>query len=197
VQEDDAFAGFDRNARGLFLTPAVIDADGTAEIISTDISGSLLVRPIDSDGTESSVDTILVQNELLNDAVPVQLGQQNWLTLGALNGSNRVSVVIGSQRGGVSLLHLNVGSGENPGEQVALLIYPNPATEGTTTLEASGLMRSVQVINTAGQLVQDYVLSEPLSEVNLESATLPTGLYIIRAFFAQGGVVSTKLLVHN
>lgn len=199
VQEDDAFGGFDRNARGLFLTPAVVDSngDGSAEIISTDVSGSLLIRPIDSDGTGETVDTILVQNELLNDAVPVQLGQQSWLASGILAGSNRVSVVIGSQRGGVSLLHLNAGSGENPGKQVELLIYPNPATEGATTLEANSLIRSVQVINTAGQIMQDYVLSEPLSEVNLESATLPTGLYIIRAFFVQGGAVSTKLLVHN
>lgn len=196
--EDDAFAGIDRNARGLFLAPAVADTDGekTAEILSTDVSGNLLIRSLEHENnTEISVDTVSIRNSLSSEISPVLLGRQSWLATGQLTGSGVLSVVVGSQRGGVSLMHLDTD--RRPSEQLSLLVYPNPATNGTTKLEASQPMRSIQLINVAGQVVKDYTLAEPLDQINLESAVLPTGLYVIRVFLAQGGTASTKLLVNN
>ncbi|MEO0330093.1 MAG: T9SS type A sorting domain-containing protein [Bacteroidota bacterium] len=199
VQEDDAFAGIDRNARGLFLASAIvdIDGDGSAEIISTNTSGNLLIRPIDTDSEEDIIiDTVMVQNALLSKTVSVQLGRQNWLATGQII-SGSTTVLVGSQRGGVSLLQLNQGE-PTDGEEIALNVFPNPAIDASlTTVRANRAISSVQIISVNGQVVHELFLAQPLSQLSLETAVLPVGLYIVRAFLEQGGAISTRLLVRN
>lgn len=200
VQEDEAFAGIGRNARGLFLAPAVVDInqDGMPEILSSDVSGNLLLRANIADTTNGfeavTVDTVVVQSALLSTTRPLQLGRQSWLTTGGIMGGSEVTVVVGSQRGGVSLLQLSAEGVS--GAQPSLVVYPNP-TDGKTTLQASRAMRSIQLINTAGQVVFDQVLSEPLTQINFNVASLATGLYIVRTWLDQGQTVSTRLLIHH
>ncbi len=194
-QVNDSFAGIDRSARGLFLAPAIIDTDGTssAQIVSTNASGNLLLRPLEE--SSELIDTVIVRNTLLSEIVAVQLGRQNWLTTGQILGGS-TTIVIGSQRGGVSLLNVNRKS--SSGEEITLNIFPNPATNSDlTTVQANQSVRKIQVISVAGQVVYEYSLPQPLSRLSLDTRVLPTGLYVMRAFFEQGGVASAKLLVGN
>jgi len=195
TQENDAFAGIDRGARGLFLASAIVDTDGTGsvEILSTNSSGNLLLRPLEENS--ELVDTLVVRNSILSETVAVQLGRQNWLTTGQILGGS-TTVAIGSQRGGISLLNLNREG--SSGEEITLNIFPNPATDSdVTTVQANQTVEKIQVISVAGQVVYEYSLPQPLSRLSLDTGVLPTGLYIMRVFFEQGGATSAKLLVGN
>ncbi|MEM6845096.1 MAG: T9SS type A sorting domain-containing protein [Bacteroidota bacterium] len=198
MQEDDAFAGIERNARGMFLASAVADTDGDGadELVSIDARGRLLLRSLDANSTDE-VDTIVVQNDLLSEAVPIQFGRQNWLATGQIT-AGRLTVAVGSQRGGISLLHLRQNGAGEEGESASLGVFPNPATDSdVTTVQASGAVRQVQIISAAGQVVFNQSLTQPLSRLSLETRVLPTGLYIVRVFLETGSVVSAKLLVAN
>nr|WKN39062.1 T9SS type A sorting domain-containing protein [Tunicatimonas sp. TK19036] len=196
VEEDDAFAGIGRNARGLFLAPTVIAAnqDSIPQILSSDVSGNLLLRPMLSDSENIKVDTVLTQNALLSTDLPVSLGRQSWLATGQLSGDGAVTVVVGSQRGGVSLLQLSTDL--NSGESPSIVVYPNPS-DGATIVKTNNAMRSLQVINVAGQLVYDQVLPTPVSQTSFNVDSFPVGLYIVRTLLAGGEAVSTKLLVKH
>ncbi|WKN45991.1 T9SS type A sorting domain-containing protein [Tunicatimonas pelagia] len=193
TRENDAFAGIDRSARGLFLAPAIINTDGTVGILSANSSGNLLLRPLE-ENTES-IDTVVVRNAILSETVAVQLDRQSWLAVGQILGGS-TTVVIGRQRGGVSLLNLNREGAS--GEEITLRIFPNPATDSdVTTVQANRAVKQVQVISVAGQVVYERSLPQPLSRLNVDTRVLPPGLYVMRAFFEQGGVASAKLLVGN
>ena len=84
------------------------------------------------------------------------------------------------------------------GEKIALNVFPNPAIDASlTTVRANRAISSVQIISVNGQVVHELFLAQPLSQLSLETAVLPVGLYIVRAFLEQGGAISTRLLVRN
>ena len=194
-QVNDSFAGIERNAQGLFLSSAIVNTEGAGspQIVSTNSGGTLLIRPLAE--TAELADTVAVQNSLLSKTVAVQLGRQSWLATGQIM-SGSATVAIGSQRGGVSLLSLP--QEDASGEEITLNIFPNPATNAeVTTVQANRLIRKIQVITIAGQVVYENSMPQPVSRLNVDTQVLPVGLYLVRAFFVQSGATSIKLLVGN
>ncbi len=75
-----------------------------------------------------------------------------------------------------------------------LFIYPNPATE-RIHLSSVKTFKGLTIYSATGQLYfQKSIYSKDGMEVDISS--LPAGLYILRAHFTDGSVVSGKILVN-
>ena len=198
VLSDEAAGGIEGGITELFLSPLLtdLDGDGTTELLTTDISGCLLVRPdfirALNQSTAVLPDTVKMYNSLLSENRALTLGNQSWLAAAPLFGNRRPALVVGTRRGGISVYQLD--SEIIPTREVDLLLFPNPA-EQDVTLQASEAIMEVQLINLAGQLLQQTTLLEPAPEVTFGVAPLAAGLYIVRATLANGQVHTQKLII--
>ena len=198
VLSDEAAGGIEGGITELFLSPLLIDfdRDGTTDLLTTDISGRLLVRPdfirALNQGGAVLPDTIQTYNTLLSENRALALGNQSWLTAAPLFGSGRPALVVGTRRGGISVYQLD--SETTPSQEVELLLFPNPA-EQDVTLQASEAIMEVQLINLAGQLLQQSTILEPAPKVTFGVAQLAAGLYLVRATLANGQVHTQKLII--
>ena len=198
VLSDEAAGGIEGGITELFLFSLLTDLDGngTTELLTTDISGRLLVRPdfIRSLNQGGAVlpDTVQTYNSLLSENRALTLGNQSWLATAPLFGNRRPALVVGTRRGGISIYQLD--SETIPTQEVDLLLFPNPA-EQDVTLQASEAIMEVQLISLTGQLLQQTTLLEPAPEVTFGVAPLAAGLYIVRATLVSGQVHTQKLII--
>lgn len=85
-----------------------------------------------------------------------------------------------------------VGIDEVALQQVSLQLYPNPATE-VANIYAGRTIRSLVVMNSMGQVVEDY-RSVNADIVELNVAALPAGIYLVKGI-TDGGAFTTRLCV--
>ena len=77
-------------------------------------------------------------------------------------------------------------------EALAVSVYPNPATE-VANIYAGRTIRSLVVMNSMGQVVEDY-RSVNADIVELNVAALPAGIYLVKGI-TDGGAFTTRLCV--
>jgi hypothetical protein len=76
-------------------------------------------------------------------------------------------------------------------EDAELLIFPNPATD-RINIEASEMIKSVQVYNPSGQMVMDHTGGTDI--LNLNTASLEPGLYLFRISTKDRSVVRSLVI---
>ena len=68
----------------------------------------------------------------------------------------------------------------------ALTIYPNPTVESVTLSFGRGSIRSLQLVNTMGQLVAEYQIEKNTTRFVLSMKDQPSGMYLIKLTDADG-----------
>lgn len=185
------------NISGLFISPVFYDLDqnGEPDLITTDRSGKLLIRPDFLSKVELSqpvsVDTAHLIDSKFDHHLLIKLSEQTWLAAAELFGNGEIALLIGGREGGISILKLNF---QNKEQTSGLIIYPNPS-EHKLSVKAKSPIQALQVINAAGQVVLEAELAEPASQTELNIYHLPAGLYIVRVFQVNGGIQTGKLIV--
>ena len=77
-------------------------------------------------------------------------------------------------------------------QSVAFTIYPNPA-EDVLSVKSAEKMSKLNIYNIAGSLLKSVDMSSRLtSTINISE--LPTGLYMVKVYFSEGGVFSYRLV---
>lgn len=104
----------------------------------------------------------------------------------AINGCNSATVQIL-----VTVTNCAVGIENNSVNIIETSVFPNPFTN---ELKVSGLNGNVEIFNTLGQVVITASVNE--SET-INTATLPKGIYIVKAYNSEGIVTKTIRVIKN
>ena len=78
-----------------------------------------------------------------------------------------------------------------------LSIYPNPA-QNTATIEwppTAGEDTRLAIYDTVGNPVYNLKTAGATGRTQIDISTLPNGLYVVKLYMANGGVVSGKMCV--
>ncbi len=104
----------------------------------------------------------------------------------AINGCNSPTLSVP-----VTVTNCGVGIPNNSLNFSEVAVYPNPFT---SELKVSGFSGNVEVFNTLGQVVIKATVSE--TDV-INTASLPKGVYIVKAFNAEGTTIKTIRVIKN
>lgn len=117
-------------------------------------------------------------------------------------GTNQITVSFGSTSGNVSVtetnsvsckvgplnLYVNVGSATGI-NQIAgnnqLTVYPNP-TDGILHIQSTGVLQTVKVLNSLGEIVQQFTLNA--SKLSIDLSSYPAGIYTL--YLQEEGKIS-------
>ncbi len=109
-----------------------------------------------------------------------------------------LEVVVGNERGGVSYYSTNIAldgtvNTDNLLPEMALSIYPNPATDQVTISLSDEVEGEVafQLISSQGQLLRQQVLGVGTAQIDVTD--LPSGIYFLR--FRSNGIQRTEKLI--
>lgn len=201
VLEDKNIGGITPGIFNLFLSPLLYDLDenGAPDLISTDISGRVMVRPDFisrfSQSQAINVDTARIANSPVENSL-LQFGGQTWLAAADLFGDNSTVLLVGGRGGGISIVKLDDQKHEQ--EFAELLIYPNPSyfLNQKVRVKSEEPIKAIQVISLTGQVVYENEWSEANAQVELIH-TLPVGMYLIRVFSVNGNIQTGKLIMSH
>lgn len=197
ILESENVGDIKASISNLFVSPIFYDLDqnGEVDLISTDISGKLLIRPDFITKIELPqpirVDTAYLVDNKVNSEPPVKLSEQTWLAAVDLFNDGEITLFVGGREGGVTVLKLNFQHNE---QSTGLVIYPNPS-DNKVIIEAKNPIKTLQVMNAGGQVLFEDELSEPDMQMQLDIHHLPAGLYLIRVFPLNGKILTGKLIV--
>lgn len=76
-----------------------------------------------------------------------------------------------------------------------LTIYPNPTAEGGATINTDAEVEKIEVFNQAGKLVESMQVTAGARKWTLNSKGWNTGLYFVSISYANGPMVSQRLVV--
>lgn len=197
VLENENVGDIQANISSLFMSPTFYDLNqnGEVDLISTDISGKISVRPDFIKKIQLSqpirVDTAYLVGHEIDSETSVRLGEQTWLAAADIFNNRGITLFVGAREGGVSLLKLDPQHDDQTSD---LIIYPNPS-DRKVTVRAQNPIKILQVINTTGQVLFESELKEPDKQMQLAVHHLPAGLYVLRVFPQNGKVQTGKLMV--
>ncbi|MBO0356920.1 VCBS repeat-containing protein [Hymenobacter sp. BT186] len=188
------------NTRPINLCPVVadFDGDGAPDLLTVDVSGQ--IRMFGNIRAQSGIfldRTSLFYNTLLATYNDGQLGirDQNHITLAAadVNGDGAPELFIGMESGGVlaAATRNRVLSTRGASQNLALSLYPNPATT-TTTVEAPRPVR-LTLFDLTGRVVR--TVATPARQHQLDLRGLAAGLYIVRCETNDGQLGVQRLEV--
>jgi WD40 repeat protein len=93
---------------------------------------------------------------------------------------------------GSSVLDMNIVSVDE--ETISgISVYPNPVKKGVTTISSNTPFNSVEIVNTRGGIVLVEQFESPLTEVELDLSSLPSGSYTAR-IISDSGIASHSLV---
>ncbi len=193
--ENEHAGNISGNTFSLFLSPLLYDLDqnGEADLISTNISGKLLVRSDFVANLEQPqflrTDTATIH--LNGSDKNIEVGEQTWLAAADLFGNGTTTLLIGHREGGISLLNV---SSEKEKPTSLFLVYPNPS-EGIVQIQTDKPIVTLQIINIKGQLLYEEQLAHSGTQVFFNTDRLSAGLYLIRVLLENGEMPTSKLII--
>lgn len=72
-------------------------------------------------------------------------------------------------------------------------IYPNPVTNAIFTVETPGVMNRIQILSLKAEVLNEFRLVN--NRVQLNTASLPAGIYIVKCSMQDGNELTQKLVV--
>ena len=94
--------------------------------------------------------------------------------------------------------HFPVSTSVSNVDDINVSVFPNPMTE-VLNIDLSGYegeLTKVRMIDIKGQVVNNTVVSPSAQKITLDVAAIPTGMYVVELFDAEG-VVGTKRVVKD
>ncbi|MFP4094817.1 MAG: T9SS type A sorting domain-containing protein [Cyclobacteriaceae bacterium] len=180
--------------RGLSILLHDIDNDQKPDLISTDDSGVLTIRSdflskINQEATPDTVKSFHSGRER-----NIYLGNGAYFAATRPGGSGSTLLMAGNPQGGIQLLTYDP---EKEVERPELLVYPNPAgvTSDIVNVLASADIRLLQLISITGAIVSEHEPRRMSPSLELDTASLASGVYLLRVTDASGSVSAAKLLV--
>ena len=175
-------------------TPSInafdLNGDNLLELIITDGSGRINIYEdfLNNIDNPSEPFESVVVNNLNESTVTSRFGKQSWTSFADLNSDRLPEMMVGSVQGGVQLL-LNKSQKKiagNDGESLALVIYPNPATEDNTLKIESNQPAELTLFNVLGQKISELGAIGINQVLPVDISTLPNGLYLLKAQSTSG-----------
>lgn len=92
----------------------------------------------------------------------------------------------------ISNQYSGIGSHDIEGVKV----YPNPATNQVVVSNQQGdRINKISLYDLTGQLIRNFNLSSVQDRVTLDISGIRTGMYVLRAYMADGGVIASPLQI--
>ncbi len=202
--EDDSFYDISNNPFRIRPSLAIhdLDASGQPELITVDVSGEITIYSdfiLTLDSPQPGENEI-VFNETFGGAFSYNFGRDNWISIANLHGADRASIALGTSQGGVQILNNADGVITNPGvNPIEITIFPNPGSSvinnGRVNIRVNQEAQ-VEVVSILGQTVMEGMRLKRNETLQIDSRTLPSGLYLVKAFIGENFTTS-RLLITN
>ncbi len=170
---------------------ADLNRDGKNELVILDNSGVLKVIENYNSG-QPIVHTQILYNPLLEEMSVTRFGLNSQLALAPVYKDSPPLLAVGSNQGGVFLLH-NTEQAIVP-RSIDIKVYPNPADLTMTVFVEISENANVQLISVLGQVISSkYIRKNEIMEI--DPNLLPPGIYLIRAVVSKKNSKTAKLLI--
>lgn len=198
---DDAFLGIDRDfsleKRNLVASIGDIDANGQADLLTTDSRGTGRVYfdfQEQMEGAYLSVD-LVYDNNISGQMEPLKFDQKSWIASADIFNKGNESIIVGGVRGGLQIFeNMSAGSGGEGETKIVVNIYPNPLGSYDALQIDANQNVTMELISLIGQqMIGPFDVIKYVT-ANLDLAHLRNGTYILRSENASG-VQSSQLLM--
>ncbi len=192
----DRFGRVDTRVPGFvagYSAPVLIEVNGNFQLLTGTDKGQIEYY---NDIESNIYDTVNIITEHFGS---VQEGAQSRIALADLDKDGLLEMIVGNQRGGLSAFKTDLPAGSTvpvtePREHFSIQVMPNPAsaTVQIITNEYFTKIKSLQLFNTAGQLLLQKTASGAQTE--LDVSHLPEGIYFVKVAI-EGRVETRKVVV--
>lgn len=181
--------------RNLSILLYDLDRNGQLDLISTDGSGYVSLRPdFVTQLTASEVPADTARVFFKSRARNIQVGNRSWLAAARLENSTNSTIFLGSPQGGIRLLNYNSESEVNA---IGLLLFPNPITSSHQVLrvQSTESMAYLQVISASGSLVFEQEVDQGTDRLSINVAGMAAGIYLVRVWQESGKASVAKFVI--
>jgi hypothetical protein len=188
----NAYLDIERDFTGtrLNLVPFITywDEDNLRDVLLTDQRGEAYII-LDFENS-SGITPVTVQS--CNSDLQKVFDVQSWLSVGTLEGGQRV-IIAGGVRGG--LQWLTPENGDSDEEKARLLVFPNPVLRNQKLRLLSDDIMQISLISMDGKIVMPHFKLPANEEMQLEVSHLSDGIYILRSEDSMGRRDSRRVLI--
>lgn len=171
-----------------YSSPALVKTNGQIHFFTGSEYGSLI--SYESFSEDSSPETLAVSEENYGFTREGQYVRPDFADLDA---DGFLEVVIGNQRGGLSIYHTDLAleGSDIASEPLSISLFPNPVDEVLFVNSAQAL-HSAMIYDSSGKLVRS--VSGALTSISF--ANLASGIYLLELRTMDGAVSLQKILKH-
>lgn len=173
-----------------YCTPQLFDVNGSYQLLCGSKVGRIF-RYNNIDGNLNGNFNVVDTNYL-----HIWEGRNSSLAIADINADGQKDMIIGNLSGG-----LNYYSGDITGsiqeEEMqcnTLQVYPNPVKD-YVSIQCNNKLKAIAVVSLSGETILHHTCYE-LSQVTLSTASLSSGVYLIKAEHTQGISYSKIIITH-
>ncbi len=198
VENDWKGFGISTQRRFLSMRLADLDNDGTLDLITADNRGLIHFFPdfLNNEPDPSAGETAIIFNPLNQENESRVFGTKVWPVPVNLFSTDRPSLVVGTNQGGLLVLKETAAEVLDPLSLIS--VFPNPTGPalGHTTINIQTNRNiNVDIVNTLGRELTPWTFIPGGSTRAIDITGFPAGMYIVRMWSGQKVIDSRRIVV--